>query len=124
MKQYKTFVNCKDSLKIKISEVNKYIENVDSILRNPFMVTVTQTDKKNNWSVDCWREQWLLFLTEGPLGVGKTSLAQKGISQCLLDKNGKSRPFSFIAIGGSSNGSTLDNNYTYVGSTWGKSWTF
>lgn len=31
------------------------------------------------------------------------------------------RPFSLIAIGGSSNGSILDgHNYTYVGSTWGK----
>ena len=50
-----------------------------------------------------------------------TSLAKKGISKCLLDQDGKSRPFSFIAIGGSSNGSTLEgHNYTYVGSTWGK----
>ena len=32
-----------------------------------------------------------------------------------------SRPFAFIAIGGSSNGSTLvGHNYTYVGSTWGR----
>jgi hypothetical protein len=50
-----------------------------------------------------------------------TSLAKKGISKCLQDYDGKSRPFSFIAIGGSSNGSTLEgHNYTYVGSTWGK----
>ena len=50
-----------------------------------------------------------------------TSLAKKGISKCLQDHDGKSRPFSFIAIGGSSNGSTLEgHNYTYVGSTWGK----
>jgi ATP-dependent Lon protease len=50
-----------------------------------------------------------------------TSLAKKGIANCLKDKDGISRPFSFIAIGGSSNGSTLDgHNYTYVGSTWGK----
>ena len=50
-----------------------------------------------------------------------TSLAKKGISKCLQDQDGKSRPFSFIAIGGSSNGSTLEgHNYTYVGSTWGK----
>ena len=50
-----------------------------------------------------------------------TSLAKKGISNCLKDENNISRPFSFIAIGGSSNGSTLDgHNYTYVGSTWGR----
>ena len=58
---------------------------------------------------------------EGPPGVGKTSLAKKGLSHCLIDENGESRPFSFIAIGGSSNGSTLEgHNYTYVGSTWGR----
>ena len=61
------------------------------------------------------------FGFEGPPGIGKTSLAKKGISKCLQDYDGKSRPFSFIAIGGSSNGSTLEgHNYTYVGSTWGK----
>ena len=58
---------------------------------------------------------------EGPPGVGKTSLAKNGISKCLIDHDNKPRPFSFIAIGGSSNGSTLaGHNYTYVGSTWGR----
>ena len=58
---------------------------------------------------------------EGPPGVGKTSLAKYGLSNCLKDDDGNSRPFSFIAIGGSSNGSTLEgHNYTYVGSTWGR----
>ena len=50
-----------------------------------------------------------------------TTLAKKGLANCLKDKDGESRPFSFIALGGSSNGSILDgHNYTYVGSTWGK----
>jgi len=58
---------------------------------------------------------------EGPPGVGKTSLAKKGIAHCLKDEDGISRPFSFIAMGGSTNSSTFDgHNYTYVGSTWGK----
>lgn len=53
---------------------------------------------------------------EGPPGTGKTSLAKKGIAKCL-----KNRPFSFVALGGSTNGSTLEgHSYTYVGSTWGK----
>jgi len=61
------------------------------------------------------------FGFEGPPGVGKTSLARKGLSNCLKDKDGTTRPFSFIALGGSSNGSTLSgHNYTYVGSTWGR----
>jgi len=61
------------------------------------------------------------FGFEGPPGVGKTSLAKKGISQCIKDEDGVPRPFAFIAMGGSSNSSTLDgHNYTYVGSTWGR----
>jgi ATP-dependent Lon protease len=61
------------------------------------------------------------FGFEGPPGVGKTSLARKGLAYCLKDKKGNPRPFSFIAVGGASNGSTIaGHNYTYVGSTWGK----
>jgi len=61
------------------------------------------------------------FGFEGPPGVGKTSLAKNGLAHCLKDANGNTRPFSFIALGGSSNGSTLSgHNYTYVGSTWGR----
>jgi len=61
------------------------------------------------------------FGFEGPPGVGKTSLAKKGIADCLKNAKGEPRPFSFIAVGGASNSSTLDgHNYTYVGSTWGR----
>ena len=58
---------------------------------------------------------------QGPPGTGKTSLAKNGLSKCLMDKDGKSRPFAFLPIGGSVNGSTLvGHNFTYVGSTWGR----
>ena len=58
---------------------------------------------------------------EGAPGVGKTSLAKYGIANALIDESGHGRPFGFIALGGSSNGSTLEgHSYTYVGSTWGR----
>lgn len=61
------------------------------------------------------------FGFEGSPGVGKTSLAKLGLAHCLKDENGKSRPFAFIAMGGSSNGATLEGHgYTYVNSSWGK----
>jgi ATP-dependent Lon protease len=56
---------------------------------------------------------------EGNPGIGKTTLA-KGLSDCLKDENGVSRPFSLIALGGDSNASTLvGHSYTYVGSNYG-----
>ena len=58
---------------------------------------------------------------EGPPGVGKTSLVQRGISQCLKGNDNTTRPFSFIQMGGTSNGSILEGHgYTYQGSKWGK----
>ncbi len=58
---------------------------------------------------------------QGPPGTGKTSIVKHGLSKCLKDLNGKPRPFAFLPIGGSTNGSTLvGHNFTYVGSTWGR----
>uniref|UniRef100_A0A6C0DSY0 Lon proteolytic domain-containing protein n=1 Tax=viral metagenome TaxID=1070528 RepID=A0A6C0DSY0_9ZZZZ len=61
------------------------------------------------------------FGFEGSPGIGKTSLAKYGLSNCLKDESGNPRPFSFIALGGSTNSSLLEGHgYTYVNSTWGK----
>jgi ATP-dependent Lon protease len=60
------------------------------------------------------------FGFEGPAGVGKTTLAKKGLANCLKDENGEPRPFSMIQIGGSANGSILHgHHYTYLSATWG-----
>jgi ATP-dependent Lon protease len=57
---------------------------------------------------------------EGPPGVGKTSLAKYGLSECLLDEHGEKRPFFMIALGGDVNGSSVQgHHYTYLGSVWG-----
>ena len=67
------------------------------------------------------RQNGYCFGFEGPPGVGKTSLAKRGLAKCLADMDGSPRPFCFIALGGASNGSYLDgHSYTYVGSTWGR----
>jgi ATP-dependent Lon protease len=61
------------------------------------------------------------FGFEGSPGIGKTRLAKKGLTNCLCNHDGTTRPFIFIAVGGSSNGSSLEGHgYTYVNSTWGK----
>lgn len=61
------------------------------------------------------------FGLSGPPGVGKTTICKNGLAKCLVDDNGNTRPFAFLALGGASNGSVLEgHNYTYLGSTWGK----
>ena len=103
--------------------IKNYITNVRKILDDS---VYGHTDAKRQ--IERIIGQWIngtnsgyCFGFEGPPGVGKTSLAKKGLSLCLKDINDKPRPFSFIGIGGSSNGSILEgHSYTYVGSTWGK----
>jgi ATP-dependent Lon protease len=49
------------------------------------------------------------------MGVGKTSIIKDGLSKAL------GLPFSFITLGGASDGSILEgHNYTYEGSSYGK----
>jgi ATP-dependent Lon protease len=117
------------SIKTDISNVTKkqkqikdYIENVKITLDK-----AVYGHEKAKKQIEGIISQWIngtqdgyCFGFEGPAGVGKTSLAKYGLSNCLKDENGNSRPFAMIQMGGDSNGSTLHgHNYTYVGSTWG-----
>jgi ATP-dependent Lon protease len=103
-------------------------------LQNKFMTNMKSTlDRSiyahNNAKLQIERivSQWMTGKSngyvlgfEGPPGVGKTTLAKHGLAKALKDEDGNPRPFHFIAIGGSCNGSTLEgHSYTYMGSQWG-----
>lgn len=103
--------------------INTYMNNVTDVLTD----AVHGHDKAKR-QIQRIIAQWIngeskgyCFGFEGPPGCGKTTFAKKGLAKCLLDENNVPRPFSFIAIGGQDNGSSLNgHNYTYVGSEWGK----
>jgi len=109
-------------IETKYNTINTYIKDVKERLDS----SVYGHDKAKK-QIERIIGQWIngkqdgyCFGFEGPPGVGKTSLAKKGLSACLKDENGVSRPFAMIQMGGDSNGSSLHgHNYTYVGSTWG-----
>jgi ATP-dependent Lon protease len=106
----------------KYGEINSYMTNVKFTLDK----AVHGHDKAKK-QIERIIGQWIngsqdgyCFGFEGPAGVGKTTLAKKGLADCLKDEKGISRPFAMIQMGGDSNGSSLHgHNYTYVGSTWG-----
>ena len=106
----------------KIEKV-KYLKDVRSILDS---TVYGHIEAKNQ--IERLFAQWIngkskgeILGLQGPPGTGKTSLVKNGLANCLKDKSGKSRPFMFLPIGGSVNGSTLvGHNFTYVGSSWGR----
>jgi ATP-dependent Lon protease len=119
----------------------QYLEYVDSVLNST--IYGHESTKKQ---FKCIIAQWLsgglshgvVIGVQGPPGVGKTSLIKGSLAKCLVDfinydlsddkssielqekSEYNSRPFSFISLGGSANGSTLiGHNITYHGSTHG-----
>jgi endopeptidase La len=111
------------NLKSKWGNVQKSMANVENVLEEAIY-----GHKQAKRQIERIIGQWIngeqtgyCFGFEGPPGIGKTSLAKKGLAYCLKGENNTPRPFAFIAIGGSCNGSTLSgHSYTYVGSTWGR----
>ena len=122
-KERKSILDSVNTIRLNDNHINSYMKEITHTLDE----SVYGHDKAKQ-QIKRIIGQWITgesngycFGFEGPPGVGKTSLAKHGIANCLKNSNGESRPFSFIAIGGSSNGSTFEgHNYTYVGSTWGK----
>jgi hypothetical protein len=56
----------------------------------------------------------------GPPGVGKTTLIEHGLAQCLEDESRQAKPYVFISLCGMSHASTLKGHpYTYMSSTHG-----
>ena len=106
----------------KLADIKDYMTNVKNTL-NKAVYGHEKAKKQIERIIGQWingEQDGYCFGFEGPPGVGKTSLAKKGLSDCLKDEKGNSRPFAMIQMGGDSNGSTIHgHNYTYVGSTWG-----
>ena len=111
-----------DEINNDMKKITDYMENV-KITLDKAVYGHEKAKKQIERIIGQWingEQDGYCFGFEGPPGVGKTSLAKLGLSDCLKDDKGISRPFSMIQMGGDSNGSTLHgHNYTYVASTWG-----
>jgi len=121
-----SLIHVKSELRLLNADITKVKDNINNIMSVLDDSIYGHTHAKNQIMkvIGQWmsgEQSGYCFGFEGNPGVGKTSLAKKGLSLCLKDDNGEPRPFSFIAMGGSCNGSTLEgHSYTYMNSTWGR----
>ena len=105
------------------NEKNQYLEKVDKILEDSI-----HGHKESKREIKRILAQWMsgkingaILGFHGPIGVGKTSFAKKGIAKCLFDNNGNSRPFCMFQLGGALDGTILEgHSYTYVGAKPGR----
>jgi ATP-dependent Lon protease len=126
--------NVNDSLNLKINNLLNEVKLIN-IEKKKYLNFVRNTlDDAIYGQQDSKREveriiaQWMngnmdgcVLGFHGPPGVGKTCFAKKGISKCLVDKDGNYRPFCFLQLGGASDGHILEgHNYTYLGSKCGR----
>lgn len=121
-----SLTNVKNEIKLLNTNINKVQDTINNVMEILDSSIYAHNHAKNQIMkiIGQWmngEQTGYCFGFEGNPGIGKTSMAKKGLSMCLKDDNGEPRPFSFIALGGSCNGSTLEgHSYTYMNSTWGK----
>ena len=103
---YNKIVDKFGSINTKWKNIQKSMETVSEVLEEAIY-----GHKQAKRQIERIIGQWIngdqtgyCFGFEGPPGIGKTSLAKKGLAYCLTGENNEPRPFAFIAIGGSQTG--------------------
>ena len=112
------YINLPVTLSDGDSKIHKFLSYSYEILKKTIYGQLTAKNK-----IMQILAQWItnpnslgqIIALEGPPGVGKTSLIKNGVSKVL------NRPFSFYALGGTTDVSLLEgHSYTYEGANWGR----